>query len=157
MKYGISVSTEPVYASIFIFALVISSSRFWNYVKYSSESRSIEYGMHCHLYLAHFSLLDGGGRTDEPVASKSDGSPQSKFSTIRKPQNLQVSRIALQGESAMAKQAHAVQLDALPLPALQVEVPLQLTVFLGVGLRWDSQPDLFSQTTANIVASGRPL
>jgi hypothetical protein len=68
-----------------------------------------------------------------------------------------VSRIALQGESAMAKQAHAVQLDALPLPALQVEVPLQRTAFLGVGLRWDSQPDLISQTTAVIVALGRPL
>jgi len=121
--------------------------------------------MHCHLYLAPFSLLEGGARTDEPVASKSDGSPQSKSdgspqsksSTSRKPQNLQVSRIALQGESATAKQAHAVQLDALPLPALQVEVPLQLTAFLGVGLRWDSQPYLFSQTTAVIVALGRPL
>jgi hypothetical protein len=126
-------------------------------VKYSSESRSVEKGTHCHLYLAPFSLLDGGGRTDEPVTSKSDVSPQSKSSTTRKPQNLQVSRIALQGESVMAKQAHAVQLDALPLPALQVEVPLQLTAFLGDGLRWDSQPDLFSQTTAVIVVLGRPL
>ena len=72
-------TTEPGYVSILIFALVISSSRFRTYVKYSSESQSVEDGTHYHLlYLAPCSVLDGEGRTDKPVGSKSDGSPQSK-------------------------------------------------------------------------------
>lgn len=110
-------------------------------MKYSGESRSVEDGTHCHLlYLAPCSLLDGEGRTDEPVASKSFGSPQSKSSTTRKPLASQQDHTSV---GLNCGRAHAVQLGALPLPAFQVEVPLQLTAFLGVGPRWNSQPDLF--------------